>query len=544
MSLISRVVAGRMRLPPAYTSRVVRERDLGVPMRDGVILLADRYTPRSAGPLPTVLVRSPYGRRGMWGLLFGRLFAERGFTVLLQSVRGTFGSGGTLSPFREHDDGVDTVAWIERQPWFSGALATTGLSYLGLTQWALAADAGRALKAVAIQASTAQFHGPTYPGGSYALANSLSWTHLIGHQERRNALFAKITAARTLRALFGRLPLGRLDALTTGGTVDFWQDWLDHPDREDPYWEERSYDGSVGRVQAPVAMTAGWYDIFLPWQLTDYAALRAAGQVPRLTIGPWSHTSPGLLAQGHRDTLAHLRTHLVGDTTTPPGPPVRIFVTGVGEWRDYPDWPPPATVTTRWHLQGEAALSTADPEPSPPDRYRYDPADPTPAVSGAMLASGRSDPTDNRALETRPDVLIYTGEVLAQPVEAIGPVSADLYVSSSLEHTDFFVRLCDVHPDGRSLNVCDGLVRVRPGMGEPQPDGSRRITVAMWPTAHRFDAGHRLRVQVSSGAHPRFARNPGTGESLRTATTLLPADQAVHHDPDHPSGIILSVLPR
>jgi uncharacterized protein len=542
MTLTSRTVARLLRLPAARTYQVALERDLSVPMRDGVVLRADRYHPAGQGSPPTILVRCPYGRRGLWGMLYGRLYAERGFNAVVQSTRGTFGSGGTFTPFLEREDGLDTVAWIERQPWFSGALATTGASYLGFTQWALAADAGPALKAVAIQVSSTEFHGPTYPGGAYALGNTLAWTHIIANQEKRGAPARMALAARTLPPVFHQLPLGKLDSLATGATVAYWQEWMDHVEPDDPYWIERAHDTTVGQVDVPVRMTTGWYDIFLPWQVADFVALRAAGRSPTITIGPWFHGSGELLAQGFRDTLDHFRVHLLGDPAAGRELPVRLFVTGAGEWRDYPDWPPPAAAATRWYLQAATALSTDASMPSEPDRYRYDPTDPTPAVAGPRLGRRGSEPTDNRALEARPDVLTYTSTPLSGTVEVIGPVSAELYVRSTLEFTDVFVRLCDVYPDGRSMNVCDGLLRIRPGVGETRPDGSLRITVEMWPVAHRFAAGNRLRVQVSSGAHPRYARNPGTGEPLGTASALLPADQTVYHDPDHPSAIILPVL--
>jgi hypothetical protein len=289
-------------------------------------------------------------------------------------------------------------------------------------------------------------------------------------------------------------------------------------------------------------MVGGWFDFFLPLQLRDYAALRAGGHEPYLTIGPWRHADQQATGAWVSESLAWLRAHLLGDRSGLRPEPVRIFVTGAEEWRELPGWPPP-TAPQRWHLQPDGALAPGQPAAGQPDRYRYDPADPTPNLGGPIGYTGRAR-VDNRILEARPDVLTYTGAPLTADLEVMGEVTADLFVRSSLEHTDFFARLCEVDPAGRSVNVCDALLRLVPGRPAPGPDGTIRVRFALWPAAHRFRRGHRLRLQVSSGAHPRYARNPGSGEPLGTATTLIAADQAVYHDPDHPSAIVLPVKDR
>ncbi len=560
MTITSRLAGRILKLPAADHPRVTVDRDLPVPMRDGQILLADRYRPRSApDPAPpVVLVRGPYGRRGLYGLLFGRLLAERGFTAVVQSTRGTFGSGGVFEPFKEREDGADTVAWITSQPWFTGVLGTTGLSYLGLTQWALAADAGPVLRASVITASASQFRDQTYPGGGFGLASGLFWANLISGQEKRGGLARMVAGRGRLAGSLSGLPLADLDRRATGQRVDFWQDWLAHSAPGDPYWDDRRFDGTLADVTAQVTLIGGWYDIFLPWQVSDYAALRAAGRHPRLTIGPWAHADPAMAGTGLRETVTRLRAALLDEPgpadepARPAGPtrpedpgPVRVFVTGGIGWRSLPDWPPPAR-STPWYLADGGRLRSEPPVTAEPGRYRYDPADPTPALSGPVLGSRPAGPVDNRELEARADVLVFTGTALDADLDVIGPVSARLHVTASAGYADFFVRLCDVHPDGRSLNVCDGLIRLRPD--EPDAaaadaDGIRPVTVELWPTAHRFARGHRIRLQVSSGAVPRFARNTGTGEPLGTATTLVASEQAVHHDADHPSAIVLPVMP-
>jgi uncharacterized protein len=518
------------------------QRDLEVPMPDGVVLLADRYAPRTGPARPTVLVRSPYGRRGVFGLLYGRLFAERGFQAVVQSVRGTFGSGGEFNPFDERADGLATIAWLEKQPWYEGHLGMTGSSYLGLTQWAVAREAGRSLEALTPSVTASQFHSQAYGGGSIALATALSWVVIVAAQQRRFATLRMLLGLRRLPPLLDTLPLGELDALTTGRPLGFYAEWLSHSAADDPYWVARDYSAGLDEVSARVQLVGGWYDIFLPWMLEDHAALEAAGRAPQLVVGPWTHTSPGLLVVTMREALAWLRAQLLGDRRLLKEAPVRVFLGGAREWRELPAWPPPEARPLRLHLQGGGGLGPAGPPDSPPDRYRYDPASPTPSLGGPVLLE-RAPVVDNRPLEARADVLAYTGEPLEADLDVIGPVTVELHARSSLEHFDLFARVCDVHPSGLSLNVCDGLERVGPaGSSDRGGDGVHRVSFSLWPTAYRFAAGHRLRLQVSSGAHPRYARNPGTGEDPATASRLLAADQELFHDPAHASALTLSVV--
>jgi uncharacterized protein len=541
MTVASRFFERAMKLQPALSRDVQVERDLRIPMDDGVELLADRYVPGGGGKPPAVLVRSPYGRRGFWGIIFGRLLAERGFQVLLQSCRGTFGSGGTLDPFgpEEHDDGLATVGWMREQSWYPGSFGTVGPSYLGMVQWAIAADAGPDLKAICPQVTSSDFRAPFYAGEAFSLETALSWVHQVAGQERRFAFARQSQAERKLRRLFNRLPLRDLDRLATGDHVPYYQDWLAHNDPGDDYWKDRRFTGTLDRVTAPVSMVGGWHDFFLPHQLRDYAALRRAGHEPYLTIGPWRHADQKAVAVWVADAVVWLRAQLLGDRSGLRPDPVRIFVTGAEEWRDLPGWPPD-TRPQRWHLQPGGALDTGPPAVSEPDRYTYDPADPTPSLAGPVGLQGTAR-VDNRELEARPDVLTYTSAPLPAELEVFGEVAVDLFVRSSREHTDVFARLCEVGPTGASVNVCDALLRLAPGSPAPEPDGTIRVRFPLWPAAHRFRSGHRLRLQVSSGAHPRYARNTGTGEPLATATTLVAADQQVHHDPGHPSAIILPV---
>ncbi|MGO9751346.1 MAG: CocE/NonD family hydrolase [Solirubrobacteraceae bacterium] len=563
MSYASEILARRMRLPRAQTEDVVSDHNLPAVMDDGVVLLADRWVARDtrATPQPTVLVRSPYGRRQLVGLMLGRLLAERGLQVVIQSVRGTFGSEGDFSPFDERADGLATLRWLREQPWHSDRIGMIGPSYLGLVQWAVAPEAGDDLAALSIHVSASQFHGQTYAGGSLSLETAASWLVLVGAQERRLAPVAIARALRRLPTLFSELPITDLDERATGAEVAWFREALANPRREDAYWITRDFAQGVGRVTAPVQLVGGWHDIFLPWMLEDFRALQVAGRQPQLTIGPWTHTAPGLLAEGMREGLAWLRARLLLDDRLVREAPVRVFVSGEGDeggeggegggegsegseggkggWRDLPTWPPPGTGERRLWLGSEQRLREQEPAVDEwGDRYTYDPSDPTPSVGGAVLLT--LEPVlDNRSLEDRSDVLTYTTEPLSSGVEAIGPTRVELWVRATSPHFDMFARVCDVDSNDVSWNVCDALARVTRERFEQLDDGAFQVAFDLWPIGHMFASGHRIRLQLSSGAHPRFARNPGTGEDAASATELRAVELEVLHDAQHPSVLIL-----
>ena len=351
--------AAALRLPRGQL-QVAVQRNLAATMPDGVTLLADRYFPADSADSsgrsqpPVILVRSPYGRSGVVGLAYGHFFAQHGFQAVVQSVRGTFGSGGVFDPLgNEREDGLATVAWLKAQPWFGGVFAMYGPSYLGYSQWAIAADAGPELRAMAAQMAASQFHDAAYVGGAFALESTLTWSDLTTRIERPiGGLTAAFTSVRRARraALSGR-PLAELDTLAAGAPVPFFQDLLRNAAADGHYWQRRDHSGSVGSVDVPVSLLGGWYDVFLPLQLRDYAVLRDARRRPQLTIGPWYHADPRQLRAASADALAWFRAHLLGDRSQLRDQPVRLYITGAGEWRDYPDWPVPGMRQERWHLQ-------------------------------------------------------------------------------------------------------------------------------------------------------------------------------------------------
>jgi putative CocE/NonD family hydrolase len=535
VNLTSHLMQRLLRLDPPATRDLVIEHDLRAPMPDGAVLLADRWAPRAGGEaLPAALLRSPYGRRGLIAEGMARPLAERGFQVLIQSTRGTFGSGGVFDPLRcEREDGLATLEWMVKQAWLGGSIVLVGGSYLGYVQWAVADSLPPEVKAMIPQVTESALTLEFLRQDGLSLETPFGWGVMVAGQERRWAMLRGLASARRTRRAMSTVPLGQADVAAIGHRSDYIQDIL-ACDAGAPRWAGIDHRHRVAEVSVPVSSIGGWYDIFLPGQLRDFRILQEAGRPARLTVGPWSHISRDgtPLREAIEFGLAHARGE-----QPPHRPPVRLFVMGEEAWRDFESWPPPGYAPQRWHLQPGGALSgesvRRDRE-SAPDRYRYDPADPTPSAGGVRMLA-KAGRVDNSALEARPDVLTYTSAPLDQDVEVIGEVGAEIWFRSSLPGADVFVRLCDVDADGRSHNVCDGLVSL---------SGADAITcaaVALWPTAHRFQRGHRIRVQVSSGAFPRYARNPGTGEPHATAATLRPADQEVYHDGARPSAVILAV---
>jgi putative CocE/NonD family hydrolase len=539
MNLVSRLVERMLDLPPPLTRDVLVARDLAVPMRDGVTLLADRWYPKNAAAnLPVVLLRSPYGRRGIFGSTLAKPLAERGFQVLIQSTRAGFGSGGAFDPLKcEREDGLATLDWLVKQPWCIGAsIVLAGGSYLGYVQWAVADRAPPQVKAMLPQVTESALTLEFLRKDGFSLETPFGWGVQMATQERPLAAIRALLlpAGRIRRAPF-TVPLRDADVAAMGQRSDYVQDILVH-DRDSPRWAGIDHSDRVASVTVPVSSIGGWYDIFLPGQLRDFRTLVAAGRDARLTIGPWTHTSLDQGKFGMREVLEFGLAHARGERP-PARAPVRLYVMGEEAWRDFESWPPAGYAPRRFYLQADRALSADPPAVSEPDRYRYDPFDPTPAVGGVRIAVNgiKAGRVDNAALEARPDVLTYTAAVLEHDVEIVGDVRAEIWFQSTLRHADVFVRLCDVDPRGRSWNVCDGLVSLTGS------DQVTRAQVQLWPTAYRFKRGHRVRVQVSSGAFPRYNRNSGTGEPRATATTLLAADQRVFHDPAHPSAISLPV---
>ncbi|TLS41537.1 CocE/NonD family hydrolase [Streptomyces montanus] len=514
---------------PAKRYDVGWEPGLVVPAADGSPLITDHYFPRADGDFPTLLVRSPYGRGLPWSPQYGLLFAEQGFHVVLQSCRGTGGSGGEFDLWRnEAADGQAAVSWLREQPWFNGTLGMVGPSYLGYVQWALALDPPPELKAMVVQVGLHDPYALFHADGALQLENALVVGVGIAYQHRGIAPFARATLRlqRRLRDIVTARPLRGAYVAAFGDEVPWLDDVVTHQDANDPYWSGASLAGAAERLSVPTSLITGWHDALVDQTFEQYARLRRAGCDAALLVGPWTHTSA--LQQGwpevFAESLAWLRAHLCADPSGLRPTGVRVHIGGENAWRDLVDWPfSPATgswfPTSDGHLTREAPTNSA-----PLTSFRYDPADPTPSLGGPLL-SRTAGPRDNSALEAREDVLTFTGPPLAEPVDILGPVSARLSISTDTGYADVFTRLCDVDEQGRSTNVCDGLAQLRTVGQTPS-----EVTVPMSSTSYRFLAGHRIRWQISGGAHPRYARNSGTGESPADAVDLIPTRISLHAD--------------
>ncbi|MFJ9374630.1 CocE/NonD family hydrolase [Streptomyces sp. NPDC101455] len=340
MNLGSHLTQRLLRLPPPLTGDLVVERDLRVPMRDGVVLLADRWAPKPGGDgLPTALLRIPYGRAGTAAGPMVRPLAERGFQVLIQSTRGTFGSGGTFDPMRrEREDGLDTLDRVIDQPWFGESMMLYGMSCLGFVQWAVAdqlpPQAKAMIPAVSESALTPEFLRPD----GFSLETPFGSGVTVAGQEHRCAMPRQLLGARRVRSAMPTLPLGDAYITATGHRSDCVQDVLAH-DAGTSRWAEADHSHRVAGIAVPVSSVAGWYDIFLPGQLRDHQAQQAAGRQARLTVGPWAHTSRGVNVTAAAEALDFGLAHARGERS-PERAPVRLFVMGAETWRDFPSWPP------------------------------------------------------------------------------------------------------------------------------------------------------------------------------------------------------------
>lgn len=456
------------------------------------------------------------------------------------STRATFGSDGPPNPFLcEREDGLDTLDWVVKQPWAGESIVLVGASYVGYTQWSVADAVPPQVKAMVPVVSNATFSMAFNRKEGFALETPFTWGVQVERQERRFANVRNALEEREILRAMRTLPLSQADVGLLGHRNEYFQNVLDH-DGDGPFWQAADHVDKVADITVPASLVGGWYDLFLPDQLRDFKTLHETGQGTRphrVTIGPWAHWAMAMAMDGlaTREALEWGLAFAKGETP-PERAPVQLIVMGEDKWRDFPAWPPPGYKPQHFHLQPGGSLATGLPADSTPDDYHYDPADPTPAVGGVrMWTLQKYGRVNNAELEARPDVLAYTTPALDKDIEVIGEVSAEIFFRSSLPYADVFVRLCDVDEKGRSTNVCDGLISLT------DADERTCATVQLWPTAYRFKRGHRIRVQVSSGAFPRFNRNPGTGEPSATAVTLRAATQQVFHDPEHPSTIVLPV---
>lgn len=537
VSLVAKTLARRFEIPPPTTEFTVH-RGVRVPMRDGVDLIATHYEPDTAAPSGTLLVRCPYGRGFPFTTLFGAVYAARGYHVLIQSVRGTFGSGGEFTPMvNEAADGADTVAWLRTQPWFTGSFATIGLSYLGFTQWALLMDPPPEMKAAVVTVGPHDFSASSWGTGSFSLNDFLGWSDMMAHQEdggRVRTGLRQVTSRRALARTTGQLPLGESARALLRDGAPWYESWLEHPDAADPFWNALKVGDALDRVDVPVLLIGGWQDLFLDQTVQQYRHLRDRGVTTALTVGAWTHTqimtkaAPTVL----RESLAWLDEHLRG-IAGPPRSRVRVEIVHDG-WIDLPDWAPAMAEHTMYLQPAHRLSDQPAPDGGAPSSFTYDPATPTPTLGGRLLSPEGGYRRDD-ALALRADVLDFTGDPLPADLYIIGTPVIELAHTCDNPDNDVFVRVSEVDAKGRSHNVTDGFRRLT--------DDSGPLRLELDDVAYRFSAGSRIRVLIAGGSHPRFARNLGTGEAVITGSAMKPARHVVHHGDGGQSRLILPTGP-
>jgi len=517
------------RLPPPTTDYTVR-RDLRIPTRDGIELLADLYEPTAAAG--TLLVRSPYGFPALIAAATGAVYARRGYRVVLARCRGTFGSGGEFEPMvHEVDDAADTVAWMREQPWFDGRFATVGGSYLGFTQWALLMDPPPELVTAVISIGPHDFHAAAYQGGAFNLNDFLGWSNQTGRQEEVGfvrGLLRGVGANRQLAEAVREVPLVAAGERLLDGRAPWYRGWASRRDTDDPFWSRVRLGDALDRVEVPVLLQTGWQDLFLSQTLEQYERLATRGVDVALTAGPWTHI--GVAVKGSPiivpETLDWLAEHLGDSGIHTRAAPVKIFVTGANQWRDLAVWPPPTTAQT-FHLQPGGGLG-GDPAPAGSEAtFTYDPADPTPSVGGRLLEPRTGGYKDDRELAARRDVVAFTSATLTAPLEVLGNPAVELAHASDNPYADLFVRVSEVDREGGSRNVSEGFVRLDP----ESPSGT--VHLQLDAVAHRFAAGHHIRVVIAGGSHPRWERNLGTGDDPATSARMVPSRRTIDLAPSH-----------
>ncbi|MGA8353864.1 MAG: CocE/NonD family hydrolase [Solirubrobacteraceae bacterium] len=551
---------------------VTVELDVPARMRDGVTLRANVYRPAGEGPWPTLLARMPYDKRAPeW--LDPVQTAAQGFIVVIQDTRGRFASEGEWIPLHfEREDGYDTVEWAAKLPGSNGRVGMYGLSYSGNTQWMAAIERPPSLAAIAPALTPADFlDGLFARGGAIELGIGVSWTLMMGLAHLERLALSEQERGERLASL-----LDDLDRLPSEG---YWglpvHDLLvlrghESPELgtlrmlEDPDVLARCrVAGEYEHVTVPSFHVAGWHDVQTQGVLDNYMGMAALGRPARLVVGPWTHFEPfadpigelcygahgsrvGVPAHAHGDLneeqLAWFRRYL--DPDAAPGdpdetqPPVRIFVMGRNVWRDETSWPLTRARAERWFLGAGGTLRPDGPVAEDgASEFIYDPADPVPTLGGqtVLLPAFPPGPYDQAHVEARKDVCVFTSEPLQHDLEVTGRVRVVLHAESSAPSTDWVARLCDVHPDGRSFNLCDGILRVERGA-----DACREIAIDLWSTSNVFLAGHRLRVHVTSSSFPRWDRNLNTGNQREPRWET--ARQRIHHDTERPSWIELPVI--
>ena len=568
-------------------TEMVIERNVAMKTRDGVTLRADIYRPAGDGPFPVLLQRTPYNKES--AAYIARKAVARGYMVVAQDVRGRFNSEGEWYTFKhESEDGYDAVEWAAALPSSNGKVGMFGGSYVGATQMLAAISHPPHLAGICPSITASNYHENwTYQGGAFEQWFNESWTASLAVDTFNRSVRQGTNAMVGSKVLpLNQFPVFNIKAVPDGAGLThilapYFQDWLDHP-TYDSYWKQWSIEENYEKIQVPALTITAWYDIFQGGSLRNFAGLQtragneAARNNQRLLVTIGGHAGGGRVigdvdfgpaALEYDESTVMLDWYdylLLGKQNQfSNGKPVRIFVMGENVWRDEKAWPLARAKETRYKLQssgnangpeGHGLLYTGEVafRSEAPDKFIYDPANPVPTVGGPLCCDVLhlpAGPRDQKEVESRADVLVYSTEPLQQDLEVTGQVTLDLYASSSSVDTDFTAKLVDVTPDGKAINLTEGILRAsyRESTAEAKlivPGRVYEYKIDLWSTSNVFLKGHRIRLEISSSNFPRFDRNLNTGKSASTDATFVKATNNIMHDAAHPSALILPVVPR
>lgn len=551
---------------PTESYQVIVQTGVRVKMRDGVSLVADIYRPKADGKFPVLMTRTPYNRKDA---ATGNYLASHGYVVILQDTRGRFDSEGEFYPFRhEANDGYDTIEWAAALPYSDGRVGTFGGSYVGATQMLAASSNPPHLVGIFPYVTAAEYYeGWTYEGGALMQWFASSWTSGLAVDTVQRKTSSRIRSQEWVKTL----PVEgyKLTAPPTAAEVaPYFRDWVEH-ESNDEYWRAIKISDHYGKMNIKALHSGGWHDIFSGGSIRNFIDMQKqaptaearAGQ--RLLMGPWAHAATS--AEGKIGDVTFGKQAVLDMNATivkwydyvmkgkknefATDAPVKIFVMGDNVWRDEKEFPLARTKYTKYFLHANRGLSTAAPKTEAPDSFVYDPADPVPTIGGRLCCGGLPPgPADQRANESRSDVLVFSTPPLQQDVEVTGFITAELYAATDAPDTDFTAMIVDVDPSGYARYLGDGIIRARyrnsTAKPEPiEPNKATKYTIDLWATSNVFKAGHQIRLYISSSNFPRFNRNLNTGEKTFGGTRMQKAKQTIYHDAEHPSAIILPIIP-